>query len=289
MESLAHMVVTDDWQLIAHRADKENVADLIDLYDRLNDCYSTYEACISAYTTCPAASTLLPEKSVLIDFYDSPPTELGKLLRDRRNDHALDCCPYCGSPKKPNELDHFIPKSDWPEFSIYPNNLVPQCRDCASLKWKHYYCNQTHAAFFIHPIYTDLLPKVFFSVDINFIDDITPPTFTPGFALESTSPQEIARIEKHLAKLQIPARFAQYCSEQFISWKNLRRRSSFTIQSAMTQRITEKSPDGVSAQDWETAFCFAVLANPAVVDFFNRIQCRAKAISAPTARVVLNV
>lgn len=38
-------------------------------------------------------------------------------------------CPYCGIGS-PIELDHYLPKSKFPQFSILPLNLVPSCERC---------------------------------------------------------------------------------------------------------------------------------------------------------------
>ncbi|WP_156400858.1 HNH endonuclease [Pseudomonas sp. Root329] len=272
MESLAHMHLTDDWQVIAHQSTKESVADLIDLYDRLNDCYAAYTVNISAHETPLSASLLTPSKQVLVDFYESPPTKLKKLIRDRRNKHNLDCCPYCGCPNKPDTLDHFIPKDDWPEYSIYPNNLIPQCGGCAPIKGKFYFCNAQRSVLFLHPIYTNLLSKVFFSVEINLADDNSAPTFTPRFHIEDISEPDKRRVAIHLIKLQTKRRFIEYCETEFIIWRNLRRRSAFSIEDAMNQRIIEKSPDRISAQDWGTALYIGIISNPQIVDYFNRIK-----------------
>lgn len=40
-------------------------------------------------------------------------------------------CPFCGH-NRVKTLDHFLPKNNYPEFSILPLNLVPCCRDCNS-------------------------------------------------------------------------------------------------------------------------------------------------------------
>lgn len=50
--------------------------------------------------------------------YDS----LMKVPRNKR-------CPFCSVGRVKN-LDHFLPKSQLPIFSILPSNLVPSCRDC---------------------------------------------------------------------------------------------------------------------------------------------------------------
>lgn len=43
---------------------------------------------------------------------------------------AKEKCPYCCGIGRPRNLDHYLPKSYFPQFSILPQNLVPSCRDC---------------------------------------------------------------------------------------------------------------------------------------------------------------
>lgn len=43
---------------------------------------------------------------------------------------AQDKCPFCGGIGTPRNLDHFLPKAYYPQFSVLPHNLVPSCRDC---------------------------------------------------------------------------------------------------------------------------------------------------------------
>lgn len=42
-------------------------------------------------------------------------------------------CPYCGFGEI-SEIDHFLPKSIYPEFSVFYFNLVPSCHICNSKK-----------------------------------------------------------------------------------------------------------------------------------------------------------
>jgi hypothetical protein len=43
-------------------------------------------------------------------------------------------CPLCGDVGHVRTLDHYLPKSNFPVYSILPINLVPCCRDCNSEK-----------------------------------------------------------------------------------------------------------------------------------------------------------
>nr|MBL0691945.1 hypothetical protein [SAR324 cluster bacterium] len=49
------------------------------------------------------------------------------------------------------EIDHFLPKSKFSEFSIAPINLVPVCNRCNNEKKA--YSSQRDEEFFIHPYY----------------------------------------------------------------------------------------------------------------------------------------
>lgn len=42
-------------------------------------------------------------------------------------------CPYCGFGHA-STLDHYLPKTKYPELSVLPFNLVPACKDCNSGK-----------------------------------------------------------------------------------------------------------------------------------------------------------
>lgn len=43
---------------------------------------------------------------------------------------AKDECAFCGGIGRPRNLDHYLPKASFPQYSVIPVNLVPSCRDC---------------------------------------------------------------------------------------------------------------------------------------------------------------
>jgi hypothetical protein len=47
---------------------------------------------------------------------------------------ASGTCPFCGGIGHAKTLDHYLPKANFPQFAICPQNLVPCCRDCNSEK-----------------------------------------------------------------------------------------------------------------------------------------------------------
>lgn len=58
-----------------------------------------------------------------------------EVIKDRLKQNGRDGgnCPYCGFGEI-SEIDHFLPSSRYPEFSIFTYNLVPACHRCNNLK-----------------------------------------------------------------------------------------------------------------------------------------------------------
>lgn len=78
-------------------------------------------------------------------------------------------CPFC-SHGKPKTLDHYLPKSEYPEFSIFPANLVPCCRDCNHEKLTDLAKEQKTQ--FIHPYFDDLTEAQWLEAHVSYeIDD----------------------------------------------------------------------------------------------------------------------
>jgi hypothetical protein len=66
-------------------------------------------------------------------------------------------CPFCGGIGQVHTLDHYLPKSNFPIYSVLPENLVPCCRDCNSGKMNSFAATQSEQS--LHP-YLDA-PKFF--------------------------------------------------------------------------------------------------------------------------------
>ncbi|HEL5401828.1 TPA: hypothetical protein UOJ25_001943 [Stenotrophomonas maltophilia] len=59
-------------------------------------------------------------------------------------------CPYCGLGQA-TTLDHYLPKSRFPQFSVSVCNLVPSCRDCQSKKGRDYALHKSSQT--LHPYF----------------------------------------------------------------------------------------------------------------------------------------
>ncbi|CAD5379365.1 hypothetical protein OF001_U530002 [Pseudomonas sp. OF001] len=72
-------------------------------------------------------------KNELKDIYSSHmvgKTKPARIIYDSLLSQApLGRCPLCGFGHA-STLDHYLPKSKFPQFSILPLNLIPSCKDC---------------------------------------------------------------------------------------------------------------------------------------------------------------
>jgi hypothetical protein len=69
-------------------------------------------------------------------------------------------CPFCGISES-STLDHYLPKEQYPEFSIFPKNLVPSCAVCNTRKRDRILNDGTNVRMFLHPC-CDVIPEMAF-------------------------------------------------------------------------------------------------------------------------------
>jgi 5-methylcytosine-specific restriction endonuclease McrA len=259
------------WLEYATNSAKENVVDLRNLKMDLTNVYANYDGIISQYQAKPAASSFVSHKVLIHSYYNTAPVTLNNELLSRRNNHGLLYCPYCGDPKTPDTLDHFIPKDEWPEFSFFPNNLVPQCRGCAPTKGSQYYCDSTKVIKFLHPIYFDILDKLRFNISVNFNKTNSSVSFEVCYKVSiNTSTDEISRLRNHIKNLKIQKRINDFCNQKYLYWKNKISLKDFEIKEALEQRLNEINAADLQ-RDWETALYTGMLKNQDLIDYLNSL------------------
>lgn len=111
-------------------------------------------------------------------------------------------CPLCGQGQA-STLDHYLPTEAFPEFSIFPLNLVPACYDCNQRKGTRY--ADEGAAIFLHA-YLDEVPtdEQFLFADVSVCDGNPLVTFSvsPPASMRNDLAQ---RIQSHFNELALGA------------------------------------------------------------------------------------
>ncbi|WP_412024639.1 HNH endonuclease [Burkholderia cepacia] len=287
MKHLSHMRTAGDdgWLGLAIICDKDNVGTLRDHAWNLATSYPGYDGHIASSTTPPAPSAFGNIKELMADFYHQAPAELKRRLLARRHDHGLLECPYCGSPGKPDTLDHFMPQGTWPEFSIYPNNLVPQCRDCMPVKGERYYCSTRNDALFLHPVYHDMLAQLAFGIDITM--NRGTPTFAITFSvLKTLDAADKKRLTTHIAELDLQARIVKFCHREYGEWKNQISANRFDIEKTLGACLAiYPAFNAGAAPNWEAAFYKGVLQNQEFLRHLESFAPKVARTAAPVSAV----
>lgn len=195
----------------------------------------------------------------------------GPLARIRE---ALDlpCCAMCGSHHN-GTLDHFLPKQEYPEFSILPSNLVPACSLCNSGSKGGKIKGSTAQERFLHPYFDKLAVHPLWRARIT--GPFAAPTFT-AVPLPHLGPAKKARVRFHLGGL-ISKPFETYCAAQ---WKRLPAvllvetgpaPTLHALRRAIRNEL-KRSAIAFGVNAWRTALLRGIIANTAaVVDIHSRI------------------
>lgn len=111
----------------------------------------------------------------LFKLYDTRRTSK-PIRKIRHADDGHASCPVCGSPAGPS-VDHALPRSVFPEFSILRENLLPACTMCNSDEKGEKYRGEDPPLRFIHPYYDEWIAGPIWHV--AFSDDLQAPVFLP--------------------------------------------------------------------------------------------------------------
>jgi len=72
-------------------------------------------------------------------------------------------CPLCGIGTV-NTLDHYLPKKNFPIYSVTPNNLVPACQWCQREKGEYF--SETADGQLLHPYFDDINNEIWLAAKV---------------------------------------------------------------------------------------------------------------------------
>lgn len=208
-------------------------------------------------------------KSCFKDLYNKPTSKIKNLLINKRREHTLTSCPYCGSPTIPDTLDHFIPKDLLAEYSIFPNNLVPQCRVCAPIKSSKYFSSDENSVMFAHPFYSSFLDDVV--IEVTSVLQVDLITFQVNFLTHSDDLNEKLITKLHIKSLKIKDRIIMYCDKEIKKWIRKLKHNNFDIETVFTSKYSI-SDAHEKRSNWEFIFYRSLLNNEDVMNFLKSIQ-----------------
>lgn len=149
------------------------------------------------------------DKANLLKLYSSqrkPIIELKKELTTNEFNQKINTCPNC-TIEKVASLDHYIPKEEFPEFSVNPINLVPCCSTCNSKKKENW--KDDKKMLFLN-LYSDVIPNS----QYLFVNVVSKTEFT--FELKNVSKIDLNLfkvIDSHYSRLNLLQRFREDSDE----------------------------------------------------------------------------
>jgi 5-methylcytosine-specific restriction endonuclease McrA len=154
------------------------------------------------------------EREDLEHCYTVATIPLNTLLRDIRTgqpEPARFKCQYCGI-SSPASIDHYLPKSRFPEFSVFPLNLLPCCGECNRIKADVFLEEGERQVihFYFDPLPTDR----YLNVRIDYLDD-TPIAVYHLTKTSGISEKMFRLIEAHYDRLNLFRRLQESSVEVF--------------------------------------------------------------------------
>ena len=118
--------------------------------------YSTYRNRAPELGTLPKLQLTQNQTDALIHAFESTTNAMDNLRMELTTPLLGSRCGLCGLSEI-SELDHYLPKEQYPEFSILSRNLVPVCATCNRKKSNKILIDGTNIRRFLH-LYFDVIP-----------------------------------------------------------------------------------------------------------------------------------
>jgi len=122
----------------------------------------------------------------------------------------FDKCPYCGH-ERVETLDHYLPKSNYPIFSITPLNLIPACFNCNHNKLDEDI--NRYDEMIIHPYYDDFSKIEWLKAEV--IPNEEPSFFFSVAKTEKLITEDYNRLVHHFEVFKLAELYSANASREF--------------------------------------------------------------------------
>ncbi|WP_061038162.1 HNH endonuclease [Vibrio coralliirubri] len=155
------------------------------------------------------------EKDTMIEVYESYESLAIVAFRDALFEHIPECA-YCGLGESVH-LDHYLPKSEFAEYALYTDNLIPCCYKCNSTYKKTGY-EEGGARVYFHP-YIDSVNS--FNVLRAFVQ-VRDESVLLHYNIDAKSGLDASTVlvlKKHFKHLKLRGRYLRYANTYLSNMK----------------------------------------------------------------------
>lgn len=207
--------------------DTEKKEKLIDICEKIKQRYDEYINHKNSLEDIEKDIKCIELKKELISCYEKNKEvtkELNEIIQEQKR-QIQSLCPLCGLDHY-NQKEHYLPKTEFPEYSIFIPNITPVCNTC-NIKKSSKITNDNFEKQFFN-IYFDKLPtKKILDAKISFYDKIPVVKF---YLLDEElknelSDKEVKVIKSHFKNLDLLNRYERastdVISERITMFKNM--------------------------------------------------------------------
>lgn len=225
--------------IVSRMRDKEKQKKLYSIYEKVKQRFQEYIEkyyCLENMVQDRECKTLEEE---LNECYKKRSKEITIKLEEvikRQEKRIQALCPLCEIDNH-HDKEHYLPKSEFPEYSIFMPNITPVCSMCNSKKGNNFLDEKSERQFF--NIYFDKLPKQrIMKAEIVFFNGIPIASFHLLEEMEKDlSIKEISVIKNHFKNLDLLKRYERAASDVICERINLIRSEALYIDKETIKKI----------------------------------------------------
>ncbi|MFD7523861.1 HNH endonuclease [Paenibacillus chitinolyticus] len=149
-------------------------------------------------------------------------------------------CPYCGMDK-PRTIDHYLPKSVYPEFAIFPPNLIPCCGHCNGKKGVKWLLQGKRR--FLNFYYDDIPDEKFLHASLLFDEDKNKQVPKVLFELKNNkqiNEEMFYLISNHFKELDLLKELSEFVEEELSNIYDEIRHNTHLSQENHIENLTRK-------------------------------------------------
>lgn len=233
--------------------------------DYINLRFSLYENIVADPDAYPSIwRTPSPDRKPWHRLYDEPP-DVALRLMDPFAPELFEECVYCGGVDNPSSIDHFLEKAIFPEYSLFPLNLVPVCDACNPSRTSI----SGGVVHKIHPYLSDVLDRAFLVCRVQG-GTAKGPKLKLELDDSRLSPEESEGCRRHMHYLRINERFMRYSGRK---WRRLRNVVVGYSQTAARRYVTEevRSVSHLHVNYWQSVLCRAINISDVALDILRAV------------------
>ncbi|TLP35492.1 HNH endonuclease [Arcobacter arenosus] len=253
---------------------KKNMDKIFPHYNTLSIQVNDYINKVPTIETIVPLSNTIPKYTIdnihetLYYLYDSKSDKVKKIKSDIKDltiknpltKNGL-VCPYCGiSRQSLHDLDHFMPRSKYPEFSILTYNLIFICETCNQDFKKSEFLDTNKHRMFLNPYFDQELSTLqILDCDIEVDDTLLVIEFKVNEDIQNTHGYLYTIADNHLNTLNLADRYEHLVRNDlldkfFVRFKNIDNKNQRQInildikecQSYINERIIELSESSIN-------------------------------------------